>query len=216
MKDYYKILEVATNASAADIKKSYRRLALKYHPDKNNGNNLSEAHFKEIQEAYRVLSNETRRTEYNNQRGVFGYSYTKKSTPPATPQSLLLQAIDFRKKVMVLDPDRMNKVALFQQIQHLLSTSNILILQQHNDSKINKKIIEEVLTCSRYLPYVHIEKICFQLTAIAGTNNTEYQRIYQFLKQARLNTYWSKYKVLIAVIVTILLCFAIFKLSTAI
>ena len=51
-KDYYKILEVTSAATSVEIKKSYRRLALQYHPDKNFGNQLYEAKFKEIQEAY--------------------------------------------------------------------------------------------------------------------------------------------------------------------
>ncbi len=53
MTDYYKILGVTQTASAADIKKSYRMLSLQYHPDKNNGDDEK---FKEISEAYEVLS----------------------------------------------------------------------------------------------------------------------------------------------------------------
>ena len=49
LKDYYKILEVEPLASPQEIKKSFRRLALKYHPDKNAGNQLAEAQFKEVQ-----------------------------------------------------------------------------------------------------------------------------------------------------------------------
>ncbi len=55
-KDYYKILEVSPGATPLAIKKAYRRLAIKYHPDKNAGNSIYEQKFKEINEAYRVLS----------------------------------------------------------------------------------------------------------------------------------------------------------------
>jgi molecular chaperone DnaJ len=216
-KDYYKILGVHPNASAAEIKKSYRQLALKYHPDKTFGDKLSEAHFKEIQEAYRVLSNDKRRTDYNRQANdSFSYStYKKKQAPPATAASILLQVIEFRKKVMVLDPHRMNKLALFQQVQHFLSHQHISIIQQSQEPKINKKIVEEILLCSRFLPYIQVEKICFQLAAIAGTDNTLHQRIYNFSKQARLEYYWNRYKLLAVMIATIILCIAIFKISTS-
>ena len=50
--DYYEALGVARNASEADIKKAYRRLAMKHHPDRNPGDKAAEAKFKEIQQAY--------------------------------------------------------------------------------------------------------------------------------------------------------------------
>jgi DnaJ-class molecular chaperone len=64
-KDYYKILGVSKGASADDIKKSYRKLARKYHPDVNPGNKASETHFKEINEAYEVLSDPDKRKQYD-------------------------------------------------------------------------------------------------------------------------------------------------------
>jgi curved DNA-binding protein CbpA len=216
-KDYYKLLEIHPTATPAEIKKSYRRLALKYHPDKNFGNQLYEAKFKEIQEAYRVLSDTRRRQDYNNRRQSPGNEKRKQQHhAPTTPQTIFSQVLEFRKKISVLDPDRMNKLALFQQIQLILSSFNINLLQEHNDHTINKKIIEEIMYCSRHLPYPHIEKICFQLTALAGGDNALYQRIYQFSKQARITDYWNKYKIIAALIAALVLCFAIYQLSTSI
>ena len=54
--DYYETLGVPKNASADDIRKSYRKLARKYHPDLNPGDKSSEEHFKNVQEAYDILS----------------------------------------------------------------------------------------------------------------------------------------------------------------
>ncbi len=71
-KDYYKIIGVAENASAEDIKKEYRKLAIRYHPDKNKGNKQAEEKFKEISEAYYVLSDPKRRAEFDQFRKFGG------------------------------------------------------------------------------------------------------------------------------------------------
>ena len=55
--DYYKVLGVSKSASASEIKKAYRKMAIKYHPDKNPGDKAAEEKFKEAAEAYDVLSN---------------------------------------------------------------------------------------------------------------------------------------------------------------
>ncbi len=71
-KDYYAVLGVARGASADEIKKAYRKLALKYHPDKNPGDKKAEEKFKEITEAYAVLSDAAKRKQYD-QFGEAGF-----------------------------------------------------------------------------------------------------------------------------------------------
>lgn len=65
-KDYYKTLGVAKSAGKDDVKKAYRKLAHEYHPDKNQGNKQAEEKFKEIAEAYEVLSDEKKRSDYDS------------------------------------------------------------------------------------------------------------------------------------------------------
>ena len=69
-RDYYEVLGIIKSASAEEIKKAYRKLALKYHPDRNKGDKGAEAKFKEASEAYHVLSDKGRRTNYDQ----FGHS----------------------------------------------------------------------------------------------------------------------------------------------
>ena len=69
-RDYYEVLGIIKSASADEIKKAYRKLALKYHPDRNKDDKAAEAKFKEASEAYHVLSDKGRRTNYDQ----FGHS----------------------------------------------------------------------------------------------------------------------------------------------
>src|SRR5712691_10871972 len=76
-KDYYKTLGVAREASADEIKKAFRKLARKYHPDMNPSDKKAEAKFKEINEAYEVLSDPDKRRKYDtlgpNWQEQFGF-----------------------------------------------------------------------------------------------------------------------------------------------
>src|SRR5262249_1823730 len=64
-RDYYETLGLKREASDDEIKKAYRKLARQYHPDRNPGDKQAEARFKEVQEAYDVLSDKTKRTQYD-------------------------------------------------------------------------------------------------------------------------------------------------------
>ncbi len=65
MKNYYEILNIAEFSDFKEIKKAYRKLALEFHPDTNQGDKLAEEKFKEIQEAYETLRNENKRQTYD-------------------------------------------------------------------------------------------------------------------------------------------------------
>src|SRR6187431_2974558 len=64
-RDYYEVLEVARDASGDTIKKSYRKLAIKFHPDKNPGDHEAEERFKELGEAYEALMDPQKRAAYD-------------------------------------------------------------------------------------------------------------------------------------------------------
>lgn len=80
-KDYYKNLGVSRKAGADDIRKAYRKLAMQYHPDKNPGDKKAEEKFKEINEAYQVLSDDKKRAHYDQ----LGSAYTDFRTSGGRP-----------------------------------------------------------------------------------------------------------------------------------
>src|SRR5438093_8196717 len=85
-KDYYQVLGVPKNASAAEIKKAYRKLAQQHHPDANAGNKASEDRFKEVSAAYDVLGDAEKRKAYDQVRemgaGGFGPGPGRAGTGP--------------------------------------------------------------------------------------------------------------------------------------
>lgn len=120
MKDYYKILELPFGATSIDVKTAFRRLAFKYHPDKNINNTIAEEKFKEINEAYSILSDENKRLNYH-----FAYNeflkklYVQKNTytPPVSPTyNANTTATSSNRKIYEEDEDGFNIVKIMQVV----------------------------------------------------------------------------------------------------
>ena len=98
-KDYYAILGVSKTASADKIKKQFRKQALKYHPDRNQGNKVAEAKFKELSEAYEVLSDPEKRSQYDNfgqyWQGASNYSNSYRSNTYSNNTNVDFGGTDF-------------------------------------------------------------------------------------------------------------------------
>ena len=211
-KDYYQLLGVKSNASTEEIKKSYRRLALKYHPDKNPGDLLAEAVFKEIAEAYDVLSDAKKREDYHYKR-FYTYNYKHAAAQTATPQSILNDAIKLQKLIEKADPFRINRDALLFQLQQILSTDNLSLLLEKKQAGINKAIVETILIVCKPLQYTYSEIIAEQLCILAVGNDNLEKKISEFLNNQRKKDTWRRYKVVAALLVAIILCLIIFLIS---
>jgi hypothetical protein len=211
MKDYYKVLEISPTATADEIKKAYRRLALIYHPDKNNGNKIKETKFKEIAEAYEILSDPEERKNYdynyNTDRQTTYRNQNEKSEAkkePITPFTFLNFFQTLRKKVSAIDKSRIDQKALYDTIVNLLTEKNINFLLALDDVKTNQQIIDEVLICCKHLEFPYVESISTRLARLAGTDNKTIQLIFTFTKQRKYWSYWDRYKGIAAIVAVIL------------
>ncbi|MCR4822495.1 MAG: DnaJ domain-containing protein [Treponema sp.] len=82
MEDLYETLGISKTATQSEIKSAYRKLAIKYHPDKNPGDKAAEEKFKKITAAYDVLSDETKRRQYDSYGSTSDYGYSSSSSNP--------------------------------------------------------------------------------------------------------------------------------------
>ncbi len=210
MKDYYKILEVNASASSDEIKKSYRQLALKYHPDKNPNDKISESKFKEIVEAYEILGDTELRRNYDQKiKSSQQAAKPKTEEKPLTPQDILKLFTDTRKRVVKLGRKQINETGLFQSLRSLLNDNTIKFLLAYGDTKTNKLIMNEVLICCKYIDYDRAEKLISKLVEIAGSDNDTIVVLHNYSRKLKRWSIWDRYKGITAIAAIFLFIFII-------
>jgi molecular chaperone DnaJ len=205
LKDYYKTLEVEPVATQQEIKRSFRRLALKFHPDKNAGDHLAEAQFKEIQEAYEILSDPEQRKEYNYKRWhlrSIGQAYSER---PLTPAAILEECRALKLYIDSMSIFRVNYDQVSHHTRQLINRSSIAILQQFNDAAINREIVKTVIEASRPLPLRYFLPISQLLLQLDGADPAIGSMVHRQIREKRIHARWDIYKWVVMLIITTLL-----------
>jgi molecular chaperone DnaJ len=206
IKDYYKRLEVSPTASPEEIKKSFRRLAMDFHPDRNPGDAIKEALFQEIQEAYEVLSDPHLREEYNYKRWYsksVGDIFQEKAL---TPAGLLRECQQILHYVEYLGGQHIQYDVLSHHIRKLLSDQHISILLQYHDLHVNHEILTKIIHACRFLPLRYWEPIHAQLRKLAkGEPEWELileREMFQKTREEKMD----KWKIPIMILITVAIC----------
>lgn len=213
LKDYYKTLEISPLATALQIKKSFRQLALQHHPDKNPGNVVAEARFREIQEAYEILSNPGKREEYNYKRWYNRSIREAFVNEALTPGAIAAECTRLTNYLQSVNAMRIDYDALSYHIRQLLSDKNIGILLQFNNKESNTLIIQQLLLATSLLPFQYIVPVAGRLQRLAGNNAMQLQQLADFVQQQKTKNNWQKYRIALVLTVTLLLCWLIYWLS---
>jgi len=214
VKDYYKTLNIPVNASPADIKKAYRVLAMRFHPDKNAGDKYAEAFFKELQEAYSVLSKPHERRVYTQKRFYNTASAQKfEGNGALTPVHFLEDCKQLETYVRSLDFFRMDKIGLHDHIIRLLSPSSIHMLERFGEISTNDKIVEAILNSIQPLPLALAKNITTILSKIQSKSAQTSERINAFIKRKKQEAFWERYQIPILIVVTLFICVIIYELS---
>lgn len=196
-KNYYQILEVSADCNTEAIKKAYRKLALKYHPDVAENNNFHLQKFAEIKEAYEVLSDRESRRKFHE-----AYFFM----PLENPIDSILDVIPLAEKIE-LYIQRTNFYTIDYELIYFhveqLLLKNKMLLQSNKTAFEFSKLEATLFNTIQVLPYSLIEKIS-PLYLEVFTNKEEI--VNQLLKKKKMTMLWEKYGVVFAIVITVCLC----------
>ena len=214
LKDYYHILEVSPQSTQQEIKKSFRRLAMLYHPDKHDEDEIASAQYREIQEAYDTLTDPHKKEAYLQQRWYEQSMGRKlKGSAPLTSSTILRDALSLEKYISTLDPFRIDKEGLIQYIEQLLSDDAVDILLRENEPAILSNISGILLKCGKGFTRSQAERLSLLLYKICKKNSDESMAIQQYLSEKTKEANRDRWKIPLILIVTLLLCLIIYLAS---
>lgn len=170
LKDHYKTLGVKPSAPNTEIKKAYRTLAVKYHPDKNPDNALCEVQFKEVNEAYSVLSDARKRAHYDEERWLSGMGQKTSYNEGVTPTWLKNVCVELNTSLAQMDTHRISQGTLQAYMMMILADAHLGILQSENDTHTNRQIVKELLKASDKLEHARLQDVLSTLQIVAGND----------------------------------------------
>lgn len=210
MKDHYRTLGVRPSAQQTEIKKAYRALAIKYHPDKNPDDPLAEAQFKEIQEAYSILSDSTKRSIYDDERWLSGMDNKRGYVQEVTPGWLMKVSSELNDSLATMDTHRMSQRALKSYILLILADAHLSVLHHYNNRTANRKIITEILKAVRKLEIQYVDEIEERLIILAGNDEEMLDEIDDKIEDRKRNAIFEKYLPYFVIFITLVLCLCMY------
>jgi curved DNA-binding protein CbpA len=216
-KNHYKTLEIAPQASLSEVKKAYRYLARKYHPDVNANTAQATVYFQEIQSAYEILSNPIKRRSYDNELKHAGQSFFNlKDNGLNNSEQILKQSKDLYQYIRSLDQRVVNNDALIDFVLGLLNAENMALLQRADNKDYNVQIAENLLNaCKEVVSSRLFEQLAEKLFLLHPDNDSAmYQRIILELssrqkkeRESRLVPYAAFLVVFIVIVLMLLIVF---------
>lgn len=201
-KDYYEILQVFPGSTTEEIKRSYRKLALRFHPDRNHGSEQFSAQFKELALAYEVLSNPGSRKEYDLENGF----NNPESRKEITPVGIMKDAGRLRNYVFNTSMFSVDQQALMAQYHSILSGRNIALLRQFDQASINRRVISDLLDSTRFLPYRSLNEVMPALLQLADGDLPTIRSIEHYIQERKSNYLWDRFLPYLVVLITLFLC----------
>lgn len=214
VKDYYKILELEPGAGEEAIKKSFRRLALRYHPDTNQHSKHADAWYREIQEAYQVLSHPASKQRYLQERWLLkskGKPFA--DTAPLTPEFIEKKCREFCQQVSLMDHFRMDHYALQKELLALLNDDVLQALEHYRETAHNQQIVAYILRSMEPLEYPKTLPVLELLKRIALQSPQDTATIQHWYQRRSREAWWGKHQWWVIALATVALCGGIIALA---
>ncbi len=208
MKNHYQTLEVFPGSSPEEIKKAFRRLAIRYHPDKNPDDESSEKKFVEIQQAYEVLIDIEKRSEYDKRHGFNVW----KNDRITNPSLILQQAEKLHRYVRTIDQNFIDRDALQFHLNKILSHYNIDLLTLHA-RQLKKPLMLECIQVSRLLSHSYMPPLYEKLSTLAGDDTTLNIMLRDYVKQRNRQHLYERLFPVAVIFITLLLVLMIYLIS---
>jgi len=205
-KDYYRILNVKSSATPLEIKNAYRKLAMKYHPDRNPDDALAAAIFSDAAEAYKVLADVDARSQYNYQRYLVAEQEYKR--PVETIETLINRISKVNEQLLAADPFRFNKDALLYAIRQALP-DDINLLVNANETAV-EQFLEKISFAAKYLSPHQTKQIITLMQPFFNKHVWLQQKLHALLQRQENEEKWERNKIILAVAVAMVLCALIF------
>jgi curved DNA-binding protein CbpA len=212
VKDYYATLRIPQGADASSIKKAFRTMAMEYHPDKRGENPENDHYFREIKEAYAVLSDPQLREEYLYQRWLEKSMGHQLDTLLRADQILQL-FIKADQYIATTDGFRTDKMILFNQLVKLFSQARLEAILSENNPDMEATTLQMALRMSAHLNLEGCLFMTDHLKKMLEKHSHEAKAWENLLKKKKQEQRLEQLKVPLVLVLTLLICFLIFLLG---
>jgi DnaJ-class molecular chaperone len=212
VKDYYATLRIPQGADASSIKKAFRTLAMEYHPDKRGENAENDHYFREIKEAYGVLSDPQLREEYHYQRWL-EKSMGHQLDTLIHPVEMLQLFIKAEQYIATTDGFRTDKMTLFNHVFKLFSQARLEAILSENNPAMEATTLQMAIRMSTHLTLEGCSFMADHFGKMLKKHPHETKAWEKLLTKKKQEQRMEQLKVPLVLVLTLLICLLIFLLG---